>query len=1270
MMRKFRIITLLLLALPLTAVAVYLFKTLDANDGLTSSQVNCILKDGRGYIWFGTPAGLYRFDGYTFKNFQCDSQDGSSLPDSYISSIQEALDGTLWIKTSTGYCIYHPQTETFERDMKQAFSRLGIERVPSIVYIDKHKNVWGSIPNKGIVCYNMQQQLLFEFGYTDDAQGVPQGNICSISECRDGALIVYDDGRIVCCDVMHQQRTVWSTTEIADRNLRRTSSLKAFADQMDNIWLYGQGTLFVYNKAANEWDTTIGDKLGLTGIGVDNSVNGMGGDRSGNVWIGTDRAGLVRMNVNTREMEQAETKNMNTGQINTGTVRVQSIYVDDTDLLWVGTEKSGVAYYGKNIYRFFSEQNGDITAITQDNQGHLWYGTSNHGVIGYEGPIASYKVSCMQYTKDGSLWVGSKQNGLTRIKDGTATIYSRALDDMKTLMDDHVNALCTDRVGNLWIATNGGMQVFNPKMNTFSSYTRENGKLKTNNITSLYNTADNRILIGTGEGLMILNLSTTDITFLTGNTTNLKKFTNNYITQVFEDSRGFIWIGTREGVNILDLENDDLNYLTKNQGLCDNNICGITEDKKHNIWLTTSNGVTRVVVQRNSDDGSVGYGLYNYDMSDGLLSNEFNPGAIFAKEDGNVLFGGLYGVSWTRNDISENTESLPRVMLTQLYVGEEEIMIGHAYDKNVVLTTALNESNHIELESHQNTFTIKFAAGNYNQSERLQFMYWMEGLNHDWNNGDAIKHGVTFQNLKSGKYKLHVKAVSAEGAVSNQERVIEIVIRQPWYLSWWMWLIYAAVVIIILYIWKIGIDQVKAVKRRKEAVINQLKVQREEIKSASDDLRQPMARMTSIIGNLSETRVSLEEREQLNALHSQMLQIITRVSDMQSSLEHPEDKAKITIQNRYELTNKGELELPGVNGEELTSEIITQRRTESPMSHIVLFFIDDNEEFLRFAKARLYNVYDFHAYNNTRKALEDMKSTPADLVVCKQDMPGMNGSELCNQLKTEYTTAKTKFILMTDGVLTPQDMKSMNITLAADDYLAKPFNMQEAVMRFNMLLGLGLVSIDEGLIEGAETRMLEERNSSMTTATESMDMQNVTRQLTANNEAANEEDEMKMVETTVQNTRSAMGMQQNEKNELAIQENALANVINENLEEEAMGGMFSMADTMDRQLLKNIEQYVLQNMSRGQINLEEMSRAMGMGRVPFFHKVRNLTNKTPAELVRDLRLKHACILLKRTNINMSELAVNVGFMTAENFIKVFKEKFGLSPLEYRLKHRK
>ena len=335
---------LALTAISLSAIAAYLFKTLDAKDGLTSSQVNCILKDARGYMWFGTSAGLYRYDGYVFKDFQCDSQDGSSLPDSYINSIQEALDGNLWIGTATGYCVYNPQTETFERDMKQVFAKMNIDRIPSIVYIDHHKNIWGAIPNKGVVCFNQQQQTLFEFGYTGDIIGVPQGNVCSISECRDGALIVYDDGRIVCCDVMHQQHTVWAANEVADRRLRHTATLKAFADQMDNIWLYGQGTLFVYNKSTNTWDLNIGDKLGLTGGGVDNSVHGMGGDRSGNIWIGTDQNGLICMNANTREMESVQPRNINEGQWKQDVVRIQSIYIDDTDLLWVGTEKSGVAY--------------------------------------------------------------------------------------------------------------------------------------------------------------------------------------------------------------------------------------------------------------------------------------------------------------------------------------------------------------------------------------------------------------------------------------------------------------------------------------------------------------------------------------------------------------------------------------------------------------------------------------------------------------------------------------------------------------------------------------------------------------------------------------------------------------------------------------------------------------------------------------------------------------------------------------------------------------
>jgi AraC-like DNA-binding protein len=242
-------------------------------------------------------------------------------------------------------------------------------------------------------------------------------------------------------------------------------------------------------------------------------------------------------------------------------------------------------------------------------------------------------------------------------------------------------------------------------------------------------------------------------------------------------------------------------------------------------------------------------------------------------------------------------------------------------------------------------------------------------------------------------------------------------------------------------------------------------------------------------------------------------------------------------------------------------------------------------------------------------------------------------------------TERVKFVLMTDGVLTQQDMKSMNITLSADDYLAKPFNIQEAVGRFNRLLGMGGY-VDNSLIEGAETRRLEERNSSMTTATESMDLATIDPTT-----AAIEEDEM-LKAVSLQNIKVQASSLNPQHSTIEMQE------------------QFSMSDTIDQQLLTSIEQYVQQNMNRGTINLDDMASAMGMSMKPFFQKVREITGKTPAEVVRDLRLKHACILLQRTNINMSELATHVGFATGEHFINMFKERFGISPSEYRLKYRK
>jgi AraC-like DNA-binding protein len=196
------------------------------------------------------------------------------------------------------------------------------------------------------------------------------------------------------------------------------------------------------------------------------------------------------------------------------------------------------------------------------------------------------------------------------------------------------------------------------------------------------------------------------------------------------------------------------------------------------------------------------------------------------------------------------------------------------------------------------------------------------------------------------------------------------------------------------------------------------------------------------------------------------------------------------------------------------------------------------------------------------------------------------------------------------------------------------------------------IQIAQNVIEGKETRMLEGQNASMTTASMSFEEYSHVNLSDAHADAPAES-------TASADAEAAETAPQ------AEEQNLLAKYY-----DDQTIGDYSMNSLMDQQLMRNVEKFVLQNMSRGQISLEDMSAAMGMGRVPFFHKIRAITTKTPAEVVREIRLKHACTLLVTTNLNLSELAINVGFMTAENFINIFREKYGMTPLEYRLKNKR
>ena len=168
------------------------FRTIGLRQGLSNSQVGCFLKDSRGYVWFGTLSGLDRFDGFRFKNFYSTSDTLSLLSD-YITRLEEDVNGDIWVETMAGYCLYHPATESFDRNMGAWMKARGMEGIPNRVLVDSKKQLWIAVNGRGVY-------TLKEGSKGSKARLFPVGQqhvFTDICETPKGVAVIDDHGVII-----------------------------------------------------------------------------------------------------------------------------------------------------------------------------------------------------------------------------------------------------------------------------------------------------------------------------------------------------------------------------------------------------------------------------------------------------------------------------------------------------------------------------------------------------------------------------------------------------------------------------------------------------------------------------------------------------------------------------------------------------------------------------------------------------------------------------------------------------------------------------------------------------------------------------------------------------------------------------------------------------------------------------------------------------------------------------------------------------------------
>ncbi|MDP1614978.1 MAG: triple tyrosine motif-containing protein, partial [Methylococcales bacterium] len=229
-------------------------------------------------------------------------------------------------------------------------------------------------------------------------------------------------------------------------------------------------------------------------------------------------------------------------------------------------------------------------------------------------------------------------------------------------------------------------------------------------------------------------------------------------------------------------------------GLPNDVVFGVLEDKSANLWVSTLNGLAKYSPSSNT--------FRVYDVFDGLVHNQFNWRASYKSKSGEMYFGGINGFVSFYPDLINVDTTLPPVAFTSFRV----------FDKEAALPRALSSTKEIVLDYDQNFISIEFAALDFAPNQKHTFAYMLKGIDPNWVNAGS-RTIAFYTDLQHGKYTFFVKASNADH-VWSQPITLSIIVLPAWWMTWWFrLLVIIAVILLGIFIYEYRVNQLLKIER-------------------------------------------------------------------------------------------------------------------------------------------------------------------------------------------------------------------------------------------------------------------------------------------------------------------------------------------------------------------------------------------------------------------------------------------------------------------------